>query len=416
MLTRPQPNMTGRSRLGWKILVVFTFLSLVSYVPAYPADAPVQGYDSLRLLIETMYEISHKYVWQKGDEEMMEGAIRGMINSLDPDSSFLTPQEYQNVLQGKKGQTAEAGVEWIFKDNLLTVASALEGGPGYRAGLRQGDHILKINDQMVRNLTSQEAARRFQGPPNTAMKLQVLRNGVIKPLDLTITLEPLSGAGVSAQMLKDSVAYIRIPFFNDETFVQLTSALKGLERQTPPLKGLILDLRNNARGTLEQGVRNASAWLGEKQIVSTKGRTPEVNQSYQGKAQDLVFKSPLPMVVLMDQGTGRAAEIVAGALKDQWGATLLGDKSLGLCALTRVVPLQDGSALVMTVAQCYTPKGQKIQGKGLEPDVQGKKASVTSPAKEPPKTLTPDQDPWVNQALEVIKSGKSPKLAVKGQS
>jgi carboxyl-terminal processing protease len=248
------------------------------------------------------------------------------------------------------------------------------------------------------------------------MKLQVLRNGVIKPLDLTITLEPLSGAGVSAQMLKDSVAYIRIPFFNDETFVQLTSALKGLERQTPPLKGLILDLRNNARGTLEQGVRNASAWLGEKQIVSTKGRTPEVNQSYQGKAQDLVFKSPLPMVVLIDQGTGRAAEIVAGALKDQWGATLLGEKSLGLCGLTRVVPLQDGSALVMTVAQCYTPKGQKIQGKGLEPDVQGKKASVTSPAKEPPKTLTPDQDPWVNQALEVIKSGKSPKLAVKGQS
>jgi carboxyl-terminal processing protease len=177
---------------------------------------------------------------------------------------------------------------------------------------------------------------------------------------------------------------------------------------------VILDLRNKARGTLEQAVRTAGVLLGDQVIVSTKGRLAVTEQSYQGRARELVFKPAVPMVVLVDQGTARAAEIVAGALRDDAAATLLGAKTLGLCGLTKVFPLQDGSALVMTVAQCYTPKGKKIQGKGLEPQVAGRKLPSPGPsAKEAPKTVLPEQDPWVIQALELITSGKPRPVAKK---
>lgn len=405
-------------RPGWrwrKILLIFLSLMLAAALAVPTQAASTQDYDSLRLLTEAFYEISQKYVAKKGEEEMIYGSLRGLVNSLDPDSSFLTPEEYQGFLNGQKGPVAEAGLELIIKDHLLTVVSALEGGPAYRAGLRPGDHILKIDGKLVRNLTTQEAVRRFQGKPGTSLKLQALRNGLVKPLDLTVTLEPLtSGNSVSTQILKDSYAYIRVRFFTDATPGELAAALKGLPSHLPSLKGVVLDLRNNARGTMEQAVRTAAVFLGDKEIVSAKGRPNQAEQTYQGKARDQVFKAALPMVVLVDQGTARAAEIMAGALKDQSRAVLLGAKTQGLCGLTQVLPLQDGSALIITVAQCYTPKGQKIQGKGLEPEVAGQApATEGQTAKESAQPLSPDQDPWVIQALELLHSGKPPRVAKK---
>lgn len=398
------------------ILLVFLFLApVVKLAPAAP-PAPGQDYESLRLVTEALYEISQKFVWPKSEDEMIYGALRGMMNSLDPDSSFLTPQEYQSYLSGQKSQPAEAGVELIFKDNLLTVASVLDGGPGAKAGMKPGDHILKINGQVVRNLTAQEAARRFQGTPGTTLKLQVIRNGLMKPLDLSVTLEPLGQGSVTGQVLQDAFAYIRVRVFTNDTPAELASVLRPLLRRQLPLRGVILDLRNNARGTLEQAVRSAAVFLGEKEIVSTKGRPEGTAQNYWGKDRELVFKPPLPMVVLVDQGTARAAEIVAGALADQSLATLLGAKTLGLCGLTKVLPLQDGSALVMTVAQCYTPKGQKIQGKGLEPEVAGQTPPPGQAAKEIPPSPTPEKDPWVEQALELLKAGKARQLVKKNAS
>lgn len=411
-----QPYRAGWSRLRRNLVLILLFLSLAAYLPPPVAlAAEAQSYDSLRLVTEALYEISQKFVWQKGEEEMIYGALRGMVNSLDPDSSFLTPQEYQTFLAGRKGQGAEAGVELIFKDNLLTAVCVLDGGPAFRAGLKPGDHFLKINGQVVRNLTAQEASRRFQGTPGTTLKVQVLRNGLVKPLDLAITLEPPGPGSVSAQLLPDSFAYIRVRQFTEETPGELESALKALNRPPAPVRGVVLDLRNNARGTLEQAVRTASVFLGEKEIVSTRGRPSDAAQTYQGKARDLALKSPVPLVVLVDQGTGRAAEILAGALRDQSSTVLLGSKTLGLCGLTKTLPLQDGSALVMTVAQCYTPSGQKIQGKGLEPEVAGQALSTPGQmAKEPTKPLSPDQDPWVLQAVELLKTGKAQQQVKKG--
>ena len=251
------------------------------------------------------------------------------------------------------------------------MVSVLDGGPAAAAGLKPGDHVLKIDGQMVRNLTTQEAARHFRGAPGTSLKLQVMRNGALKPMDITVTLQPLAPGTVTSQMAERFLRLCAAALFQRRYPAGIGQDLEIPGKASPPLRGLILDLRNNARGSMEQAVRSASVLLGDKEIVSAKGRTPGSQETFRGKERDLVIKIPMPTVVLVDQGTARAAEIVAAALHDQYQATLLGAKTLGLCGLTKILPLQDGSALVMTVAQCYTPGGQKIQGKGLEPEVQG---------------------------------------------
>jgi carboxyl-terminal processing protease len=398
--------------------LILLALGVAAYflLPAWAAP-PASNYDALRLYTEALFEVSQKFVWPKNEEDLIYGSLRGMMNSLDPDSSFLTAKEYQDYLRGPQRAPAEAGVDLIVKDGLLTAASVIDGGPAARAGLKPGDHIIKINGQMVRNLTTQEATRRFQGAPNTSFKLQVIRNGEVKPLDLTITLEPLGAKTVTAVYLDNTVAYLRIRYFNDETPVELAKELNNFKQHKPPVKGIILDLRNNARGAMEEAVRSASLFLGNQEIMLAKGRAAKTEQSFTGKDRDQVFKTLPPMMVLVDQGTARAAEILAAALRDQGRATLLGAKTLGLCGLTKAFPLEDGSALLMTVAQCYAPKGAKIQGKGLEPEVPGQKPPVSKEQeKEPAPGKSPEQDPWVQQAKDLLTSGKPKPVAPKEQA
>jgi carboxyl-terminal processing protease len=388
--------------------LILAALSLAAYflLPAWAAPS-TSKYDFLRLYHEALFEVSQKYVWPKNEEDLIYGSLRGMMNSLDPDSSFLTAKEYQDYRQGQNQPPAEAGLELIVKDGLLTAASVIEGGPAARAGMKPGDHIIKIDGQMVRNLTTQEASRRFRGAPKTSFKLQVIRNGEVKPLDLTITLEPLGVSTVTATYLENAVAYVRIRYFNDGTPAELATTLNNIKQYQPPVKGIILDLRNNARGSIADGVRTTSLFLGNQPILLAKGRTAKTEQSYSGKDRDLVFKTLPPVVVLVDQGTARAAELMAAALRDQARATLLGTKTLGLCGLTSDFSLGDGSALIMTVAQGYAPKGAKIQGKGLEPEVAGQKPQAAkTPEKAPAQVQTPEQDPWVQQALTLLTSGK----------
>ena len=405
---------TGRVRFLAIVLPVFLALFLSAAGTHQALAAAAENYEALRLITEAYHEISQKFVHQKSQEEIVYGSLRGLMNSLDPDSSFLTPKEYQQVLSGKKGPQAEAGLDLIYKDNLLTAVSVMEDGAAWRAGLRPGDHILKINGQLVRNLTTQEASSRFQGNQGTSFKLQVLRNGQVKPLDLTVTLEPLAPGRVTYKILQESYAYIRLPYFTRETPGELITALKQLQRHRPPLRGIILDLRNNARCSLDLAVRAASPFVGDKEVASTRGRPPEPSQAYHGNPREEIQKLNMPIVVLVDGGTARGAEVLAGALRDQFQAVLLGSKTVGLCGLTKVLPLQDGSALVMTVAQCYTPKGQKIHGKGLEPEIAGKTPAPGAPTPPPAKTA-PEEDPWVGQALEILKTGKTQKLAGKAE-
>jgi carboxyl-terminal processing protease len=410
-------KLAAGGRLGRRVLLILLLLVL-AFRPVLAADSPPSPYDSLRLFSEALFEITQKYVNAETDKELIRGSIRGMMNSLDPNSAFLTPEEYQNYSHGGNKATAEAGVDSIMKDNLLSLISVLDGGPGATAGLEPGDHVLKINGETVRNLTTQEAASQFQGAPGDNLKLEVSRNGAIKPLKITVILQPLGDNTVTSKIIDDSYGYVRLRYFNDATPKELAMALKSLQKNGHPLRGLILDLRNNTRGSLEQAVRTAALFLGDKEVVTAKGRTTGSQETFQGKERELVWKAPVPMptVVLVDQGTARAAEIVASALRDQYHATLLGAKTLGLCGLTKVIPLKDGSALVMTTAECYTPGGQKIQGVGLEPQIQIQ--AQTHKSKENQKEaalrkLPPEQDPWVQQAVEFLKGGNRPQAAPK---
>ena len=399
----------GYKRLG---LGLVALLILLGCLTAWLFAESTSDYEALRLFTEALDEISQKAVTQVNDREIFQGSLRGMMNSLDPDSSYLTAEEFIRYQKGNQWPEAEAGIELVVKDHLLTAVSVLDEGPADRAGMKAGDHILKIDGQLIRNITTQEGVRYFRGPAGKTLKLQVLRNGLVKPLDLTVTLEPLGPAQIKVKMLQDGYAYLRLPYFNNDLPRKLSQELTRLNRLTPPVKGIILDLRNNARGSLEHAVRTGSLLLGNQKIVSTRGRRHGSEQFYQGSEREQVLKAPIPVVVLVDQGTARAAEILAGALQHYSRGILLGDKTFGLCGLTQVLPLKDGSALLMTVANCYTPGGRKITGEGLKPDIEGKKPPEGT---EHLTSLdpTPDKDPWVKQAVEVLKKGYFPRLVTK---
>jgi carboxyl-terminal processing protease len=390
-------------RLGQGLLVVL--FSVCCLTARGVADTTSSDYESLRLLTEALNEISTKAVFQKNDRALFQGALRGMMNSLDPDCSYLSAEDYAKYQKGQE-PAAEAGMELVFKDHLLTAVSVLDGGPADRAGLKSGDHILKIDGQLIRNITTQEGERYFHGPPGKTLKLEVMRNGLVKPLNLSVTLEPVGPPVIKMKVLKDGYAYLRIPYFSNDVPKVLAQDLNNLIKATPPVKGIILDLRNNARGTLEEAVRTASLFLGNQKVVATKGQKATSEQSYQGTEREQVLKTSLPMVVLVDQGTARAAEILAGALQYYHRGVLLGDKTYGLCGLTRVIPLQDGSALMMTVAYCYTPGGKKISGDGLKPDIEAQKLPEEDTAALTKPTPEPEADPLVQQAVDALKSGK----------
>lgn len=400
----------------WVFIVALFFFGVLCCGSGPPAAATSsEAYAQLRLLVEALYEIDQKYVTEKQDRDLIYGAIRGMVSSLDANSSFLSPSEYQEIQAGVKQPEASAGMELSIKDNILTVVSPIEGGPAWRTGIKAGDHILKINNQTTRNLTPLEAVKKLQGPPGTKVKLQLIRNGFVKPLDFELTLEKLAVPWVAHYQLEEGYHYLRLRSPQEGAAAELQQILRSIQANASPKKGLILDLRNTAGGRPDDARRIASSFLGNDVIYIVKGRHSEQKQIVKGLKECLVLKNKLPLVILVDHGTAQAAEVVTGALQAQWGALLLGYKTFGECGVVQTFPLKDGSALVINVAFCYTPKDLLIQGRGLEPDLPGpKKDPEEQPVREDskdqekPRNL-PDvheimQDPLVHQALFQLKN------------
>ncbi len=324
-------------------------------------------YKNMDLFIEVLREIERNYVEPVSPKKLIYGAIRGMVRTLDPHSSFMTKDEYQELMVETKGSFTGVGIEITVRDNILTVVAPIEGSPAYKAGIKAGDKIIKINDKSTKDMTLMDAVKNIRGPKGTKVKLTILREGEDKPLEFVIVRDVIPLKSVKKYMLTPHIGYVRISSFQSNTTKEMKKALNYLERGGR-LKGLILDLRNDPGGLLNQAIEVSDIFLDSGLIVSTKGR--KSSQNIKAFAHPNEKKRDYPIVVLVNSGTASAAEIVAGALQDNRRAIIVGTKTFGKGSVQTVIPLSDGSALRLTTARYYTPSGRCIQITGIEPDIE----------------------------------------------
>jgi len=324
-------------------------------------------YKELELFSDAVSIIRADYVEEKKSKDLMYGALKGMLSSLDPYSQFMDPDTYNEMKVETEGEFGGIGIEITIKDDLLTIISPIDDTPADKAGLKAGDKIVKIDGTIVKDITLIEAVKKLRGKPGTDVNIIVLREPDRKLLEFTITRSIIKIASIKkAEMLEPGIGYIRLTEFQENTPKDLSEALKKLE--TEGLKGLVLDLRNNPGGLLDVAVDVAGKFLGEgKMVVSTKGRVENQNLEFKSKNKNNHLN--YPMAVLINGGSASASEIVAGALQDHKRALLIGTKSFGKGSVQTVVPMADGSAIRLTTSKYFTPKGRSIHGEGIMPDI-----------------------------------------------
>ncbi len=364
MMQRSNP----KSILNW--IVLFFFISGALFLngssKAVEADTK-DPYRHLDLLVEVLRQIEENYVEPQDTEKLIYGAIKGMVQSLDPHSSFMTKEEHQELMLETKGSFTGIGIEITIRDQVLTVVSPIEGTPAYKAGLKAGDKIVKIEGKSTKNMTLMDAVKKIRGPKGTKVRLTIVRKGEKEPLEFTITRDVIPLRSVRSHLLAPRIGYIRISNFQSKTAKDLKKALEELEKKGE-LKGLILDLRNNPGGLLSQAIEVSDIFIDSGIIVTTKGR----KHSHDIVAKAHKDKKPrlFPMVVLVNGGSASAAEIVAGALQDNKRAVILGTRTFGKGSVQTIVPLSDGSGLRLTTARYFTPSGRSIQLSGIVPDIE----------------------------------------------
>jgi carboxyl-terminal processing protease len=324
-------------------------------------------YRNIEIFTEVLRQIEKSYVEPQDAHELIYGAIKGMVQNLDPHSSFMTKEEHQELMLETKGSFSGIGVEITVKDDILTVVSPIEGTPAYKAGMKAGDKIIRIEDTKTKDMSLLEAVKRIRGPKGTKVNLTIMRPGEDKPLEFSITRGVIPLISVRQYFLTPDICYLRISNFQSKTSEDLSSALQELEREHD-IKGLVLDLRNNPGGLLSQAIEVSDLFLDSGLIVSTKGRVS--SQDITASAHKNKISRTYPIIVLVNGGTASAAEIVAGALQDNKRALVLGTRSFGKGSVQTILPLSDGSGLRLTTARYYTPSGKSIQLKGITPDIE----------------------------------------------
>ena len=341
-------------------------------------------YKNLEIFKTALREVQENYVEPQEPRKLIYGAIKGMLNSLDPHSSFMAKDEYQELMLETKGSFTGIGIEITIKDDVLTVVSPIEGTPAYKVGLKAADKIIKIDGKSTKNMTLMDAVKRIRGPKGTKVKLTIFRKGEKEPLEFTITRDVIPLKSVKAFFITPEIAYVRISTFQSKTTKDLAEALKKLEDKKMP-KGLIIDLRNNPGGLLSQAIEVADLFLDSGIIVTTKGRRQ--SQDIVAKAHKNDRSRTYPIIVLVNGGTASAAEIVAGALQDNKRAVILGTRTFGKGSVQTILPLSDGSALRLTTARYYTPSGRSIQLSGIKPDIELAFMPPEKKKKEGPKFM-----------------------------
>ncbi len=346
-------------------------------------------YEELKVFSDIIDIIEKNYVDPVDSKELIRGAIQGMLESLDPHSSFLSPDAYKELSIDTKGEFGGIGIVITIEDGLLTVVSPIEGTPAYKAGIKAGDTIVMVDNKHTNKMKLWEAVKKMRGKKGTTVVITVMRKGFSKPKDFKLERDVIPLQSVRSYTLEPGYVYLRISSFREGTFEDVVAALQEHESTDIPLKGLILDLRDNPGGLLPQAIQVADVFLEEGEIVSIKGRSQAYAKVYSahpdGKNGDY------PIVLLINEGSASASEIVAGALRDHNRALLLGTTSFGKGSVQAVEPLRDGAGLKLTIARYYTPNGQSIQAKGIKPDVVVKNRFVTE-SDEPPRHFIKEKD------------------------
>ncbi|MEN3028455.1 MAG: S41 family peptidase [Aquificaceae bacterium] len=393
------------------LLATFLIGFFLGEAGASQGNRQEDDYKYFRLFTDVFRTVKENYVGEANTRELIYGALNGMMKSLDPFSSFFTPEQYRDFKQETEGEFGGVGIEIGMDKGRPVVISPIEGTPAFRAGIRSGDVIVEINGEDTTNMTLIDVVRKIRGKPGTKVTLTIMRKGADKPFKVELERALIKVESVKWTRIED-LGYVRLSQFTEGAGKEVEKAIKSLTSQG--IRGLILDLRNDPGGLLTEAINVSELFLKEgKLIVYTKTKKGEVNRYFSRRKQAL--PENLPLVVLINRGSASASEIVAGALQDHKRALLVGEKSFGKASVQNIIPLEDGSAIKLTVAHYYTPLGRLIDKKGIQPDVE-----VRMREEEEEKLqefirqrrlqgaagllLEPSLDPQLRKAMEILKT------------
>ncbi|MFW5970610.1 MAG: S41 family peptidase [Desulfovermiculus sp.] len=323
-----------------------------------------ERYEPLKNFSRVMDLIEKTYVNDVEREDLVEGAIQGMLQNLDPHSGYLDKEALQDMQDETSGRFTGVGIEITMQNGRLTVVSPVEDTPAFEAGLESGDMILEIDGESTQDISIMDAVHKIRGPKGSKVELTILQQGASKPERITLTRDVIPMQSVKTEVLEPGYLYVRITNFNEKT---TRDVRQGLEGKNEDLKGLVLDLRNNPGGLLDQAVAIADLFLSQGKLVYTKGKVKQAKMDFNAKDEKSDIK--VPLVVLINAGTASASEIVAGAIQDHQRGLVVGEPSFGKGSVQTVIPLPDGAGIKLTTAKYYTPNGRSIQAEGIEPDI-----------------------------------------------
>jgi carboxyl-terminal processing protease len=322
--------------------------------------------------------IKQSYVENMDDKKLLENAIRGMLSGLDPHSAYLDTDSFKDLQVGTSGEFGGLGIEVGMEDGFVKVIAPIDDTPAQRAGIQSGDLIIRLDDKPVKGMTLADAVKLMRGEPDTEILLTIVREGVDKPLKVTVVRDKIQVKSVKSRLLEPDLGYVRITQFQSRTAQNLHQTLNNLRRENSeqPLKGLIVDLRNNPGGVLNAAIEVSDVFLDNGLVVYTKGRASDSKQSFKATPGDSLKGAP--MIVLVNGGSASASEIVAGALQDHRRAIIMGERTFGKGSVQTILPLPSGtSAVKLTTARYYTPEGRSIQAEGIEPDIKLERLKIS---------------------------------------
>lgn len=387
-----------RAVLVWILVLTVAAVGIsIGRLSATSVSAAGEGYEELKTLTEVLSIVKKHYVEEVKTKDLVYAAIKGMLNSLDPHSSFMPPEAYKELQVETKGEFGGLGIQIGVKDAMLTVIAPIEDTPAFKAGIKAGDKIAKINNESTKDMSLQDAVSKMRGAPKTSITISILREGWKEPKDFTMMRDIIKIKSVKTKVLEGNIGYVKVSQFQDQTSADLAAALQKLTGEK--ITSVILDLRNNPGGLLNSAIDVTGQFIPKgKLVVYTKARSGEKMEflTEDGKSYDL------PMIVLVNQGSASASEIVAGALKDWNRAVILGTQTFGKGSVQTVIPLSDGAGLRLTTSKYYTPKGISIQNTGITPDIVVK-LEAKNGAKEHPVLREKDLERHLKNEQEVIK-------------